>query len=113
MPLIGALAKDYEAKTAGLTIEIGKGLGTKARIDALNAGSIDIAVASHGLKIEELSKQGLKVEEIARTPVVFAVNAGVAISNLTQSQICAIYSGATNNWKRSAAVILDCRADTA
>ena len=99
VPLVAALAKDYEAKTSGLKIEIGKGLGTKARIDALNAGSIDIAVASHGLKIEELSKQGLQVEEIARTPVVFAVNAGVAISNLTQSQICAIYSGATNNWK--------------
>ena len=58
MPLLAALTKGYEAKTPGLKIEIGKGLGTKARIEALSAGSIDIAVASHGLKIDELVKQG-------------------------------------------------------
>jgi ABC-type phosphate transport system substrate-binding protein len=34
MPLIAALAKAYEAKTPGIRIEIGKGLGTKSRIEA-------------------------------------------------------------------------------
>ena|SRR5687767_3715283 len=58
MPLVAALAKAYEAATPGLRIEIGKGLGTKARIEALKTGSIDIAVASHGLKTEELVKIG-------------------------------------------------------
>jgi phosphate transport system substrate-binding protein len=71
MPLVAALAKAYEAKTPALRIEIGKGLGTKARIEALNAGTIEIAVASHGLKIDELLRQGMSVDEIARTPVVF------------------------------------------
>ena len=99
MPLVAALAKAHEAKTPNLKIEIGKGLGTKARIEALNAGSIDIAVASHGLKIDDLVKQGMIVDEIARSPVVFGVNSSVPVTSLSQAQICAIYSGALTNWR--------------
>jgi phosphate transport system substrate-binding protein len=98
MPLVAALAKAYEAKSPGISIEIGKGLGTKARIDALNAGSIDVAVASHGLKIDDLVKAGMSVDEIARTPVVLGVNASVPIKNLTETQVCAVYSGTLTNW---------------
>jgi phosphate transport system substrate-binding protein len=101
MPLIAALAKVYEAKTSSLNIEIGKGLGTNARIEALNVGSIDVAVASHGLKIDDLVKQGISIYEIARTPVVFAVNSSVTVVNLTQAQICAIYSGVLTNWNEA------------
>ena len=99
MPLIAALAKAYEGRTTGIKIEIGKGLGTKARIDALNVGSIDIAVASHGLKADDLLKQGMTVDEIAVTPVVFGVNSSVPLKSLSQAQICAIYSGGVTNWK--------------
>jgi phosphate transport system substrate-binding protein len=98
MPLVAALAKAYEAKSAGLNTEIGKGLGTKARIDALKAGSIDVAVASHGLNIDDLVKAGMSVDEIARTPVVLGINASVPVKNLTQAQVCAVYSGTLTNW---------------
>jgi phosphate transport system substrate-binding protein len=98
MPLVAALAKAHADKTPDLMVEIGKGLGTKARIEALQAGGIDIAVASHGLKVDELRQQGMTVDEIARAPVVFAVNAGVPVAGLSQAQICAIYSGALANW---------------
>jgi len=98
MPLVAALAKAYEAKSAGLNIEIGKGLGTKARIDALKTSSIDVAVASHGLNIDDLVKAGMSVDEIARTPVVFGVNASVPVKNLTQAEVCAVYSGTLTNW---------------
>jgi|SRR5688572_1289443 phosphate transport system substrate-binding protein len=101
MPLVAALAKAHEARTPGIKIEIGKGLGTKARIEALSAGSIEIAVASHGLKIDDLIRQGMTVDEIARTPVVLAVNSSVTVTNLTQTQICSIYSGALTNWKEA------------
>ena len=99
MPLVAALAKVYEAKSQGLKFEFGKGLGTKARIEALNVGSIDVAVASHGLRIDDLAKQGMIVAEIARTPVVFGVHSIVPVINLSQAQICSIYSGASTNWK--------------
>ena len=98
MPLVAALANAYEAKSPGVKVEIGKGLGTKARIDALNTGAIDVAVASHGLNIDELIKAGMSVDEIARTPVVFAVNQSVPVKNLSQDQVCGIYSGALTNW---------------
>src|SRR5688572_16897328 len=71
MPLVAALAKIYEAKMPGYKIDIGSGLGTKARIDALKSGDIDLAVASHGLNIDELMKGGMAVDKIARTAVVF------------------------------------------
>ncbi len=99
MPLVAALAKAYEAKIPGAKIEIGKGLGTKARIEALNAGSIDLVVASHGLKIDDLVKQGMAVDEIARTPVVFGVNVSVSVPSISQAQVCAIYAGSLTDWK--------------
>lgn len=98
-PLVAALAKVYQAKQPGITIEIGKGLGTKARIDALSAGTIEVAMASHGLAVNELTKAGMVVHEIARTPVVFGVNAGVSVDGLTEEQVCAIYAGSRSNWK--------------
>lgn len=99
-PLVAALAKTYQEKDRSVPIEIGKGLGTKARIDALTAGSIDIAMASHGLDTPGITKAGMKVSEIARTPVVFAINSSVAgVSGLTGEQVCAIYSGERTNWK--------------
>jgi phosphate transport system substrate-binding protein len=100
MPLVDALAKAHAAKTPSVKFEIGKGLGTKARIEALNSGSIDIAVASHGLKIDDLVKQGMAVYEIARTAVVFGVNSGVSVASLSQAQVCSIYSGTSTNWKQ-------------
>lgn len=112
MPLVAALAKAYEAKTPNVKIEIGKGLGTRARIEALNAGSIDVAVASHGLKIDDLVKQGMIVDEIARTPVVFAVNSSVTVANLSQAQVCAIYSAALTNWKEAGGTDLAIAART-
>jgi phosphate transport system substrate-binding protein len=98
-PLVAALAKAYQAKQPGITIEIGKGLGTKARIDALAAGTIDVAMASHGLAVSDLMKTGMIVHEIARTPVVFGVNAGVSVDTLTEEEICAVYAGSRSNWK--------------
>jgi len=98
-PLAAALAKAYQQKQPGVAIEIGKGMGTKARIEALAAGSIDIAMASHGLKVDELTRSGMAVSEIARSPVVFGVNAGVGVEALSEQQICAIYAGTHKNWK--------------
>jgi phosphate transport system substrate-binding protein len=99
-PLVSALAKAYQQKDPSVSIEMGGGLGTRARIDALAAGSIDIAMASHGLNVAEITKAGMNVSEIARTPVVFAVNSSVTgVSGLTDQQVCAIYSGEHANWK--------------
>lgn len=99
MPLVAALAKVYEERHPGITIELGKGLGTKARLEALAEGKLDIALASHGLVIEELTRRGMAVQEIAKVAVVFGVHTSVPITNLTDRQACDIYAGKVTNWK--------------
>ena len=99
MPLAAALAKAFQERNTGVTVELGKGLGTKARLAALAEGKIDIALASHGLNIKEITRQGMAVHEVARIAVVFGVNATVPVANLTDQQICDVYAGKTSNWK--------------
>ena len=97
-PLVAALAKAHAAQ-GGSAIEIGKGLGTRARFDALAGGKIDIAMASHGLKVDDVTRRGMTVYRIAKTAVVFATHASAKVSGLSEAQICAIYEGRHRNWK--------------
>ncbi len=99
MPLAAALVKAFRERNPGVTIEMGQGLGTGARIQALAEGRIDIALASHGLNLDDITRQGMSAHEIARTAVVFAVNASVPVVNLTDQEICDIYAGKTSSWK--------------
>lgn len=99
MPLVAALAKAYRERHPEAVVEMGSGLGTKARLQALDEGKINIALASHGLVPEELSRRGMAVHEVAKVAVVFAVNAGVPVTNVTDAQICDIYAGRVTSWK--------------
>jgi phosphate transport system substrate-binding protein len=96
--LVDVLGKAFTAKS-GIAVEIGKGLGTRARFDALAGGKIDIAMASHGLNVAEVTGQGMTVHRIAMTPVVFGVHESVSITGLADAQVCSIYSGDVRNWK--------------
>ncbi|MDO8534029.1 MAG: substrate-binding domain-containing protein [Xanthobacteraceae bacterium] len=97
-PLVAALGKAFAAKS-GIAVEVGKGLDPKARFEALAGAKIDIAMASLGLKVDEVTRRGMTVHTIARTPIVFAVHESVKVDGLTQVQLCAIYEGKHRNWK--------------
>ncbi|MBX9775324.1 MAG: substrate-binding domain-containing protein [Xanthobacteraceae bacterium] len=97
-PLVEALGKAFSAKR-GITVQVGKGLGTKARFEALSAGRIDIAMASHGLNVGDITKRGMTVHRIAMAPVLFGVHEAVTVKGLTDEQICSIYEGKVRNWK--------------
>jgi phosphate transport system substrate-binding protein len=99
LPLAQALATAYQQWSSDPQVEIGKGLGTGARLQALAEGKIQIALASHGITPEEVQKGNLNVIEAAKGAIVFAVNAGVPITNLTEAQVCDIYSGKVRNWQ--------------
>lgn len=98
-PLVAALAKAYRERHPDATIDIGKGLGTKARIKALADGSIDIAMASHGLVVADIVKQDMAVQEIAKVAVVFGVNAAVPVKALGDREICDLYSRRVVHWR--------------
>ena len=99
MPLMAALAKAYQERHPAAEVEIGKGLGTSARLQALEGGTIDIALASHGLVVDDVRRRGLAVHEIAKVAVVFGVNASVSVENLTDAHVCDIYAGTITRWK--------------
>jgi len=111
-PLVAALAKAYREQNSGAVIDIGKGMGTRARIEALRDGKIDIAMASHGLNVDDIKHQGMAVHEIAKIAVVFGVNATVTVASLTGEQVCGIYSNTTKNWEELGAAALSIVAIT-
>ena len=99
LPLARALVTSYQQKSSDPQVEIGKGLGTGARLQALAEGKIQIALASHGLKAEDVRKGNLRVIEVAKGAIVFAVNASVPIANITEAQLCDVYSGKIRSWQ--------------
>jgi phosphate transport system substrate-binding protein len=99
MPLVAALANAYQERNPAAAVEMGQGLGTKARLQALEEGTINIALASHGLVVEELTRRGMAVHEIAKVAVVFGVHASVPVTNVTDAQICDVYAGRITSWK--------------
>jgi phosphate transport system substrate-binding protein len=99
LPLARALATAYQKQSSDPQVETGKGLGTGARLRALVEGKIHIALASHGIKPDDIQKGNLKIIEVAKGAIVFAVNASVPIANITEQEVCDIYSGRTRNWQ--------------
>jgi len=99
LPLAKALASAYQQRSADPQVEIGAGLGTGARLQALAEGNIQIALASHGIKPDDVAKGNLKIIEVAKGAIVFAVNTSVPIADITESQVCDAYSGKTQSWQ--------------
>ena len=97
-PLARALADAYRAVRPSSVVTVGGGLGSRERIDAARQGRIDIALASQVVP-SELATQGLAAHEIAKSAVVFAVNAGVPVTSLSSRQICDAYRGGITNWR--------------
>ncbi len=99
LPLARALAVAYQKQSSDPRVESGKGLGTGARLRALAEGKIQIALASHGIKAEDIQKGNLRVIHVAKGAIVFAVNASVPLAGITESEVCDIYSGKTRSWQ--------------
>lgn len=109
MPLVSALAQAWRAASAKDSVVLGAGMGGSARIQALMAGTIDVALASHGIDVDSLVARGLVVHRVALTPVVFAVHAGVTAPGLTESQVCDAFAGRAADWRSLAGIGLSVR----
>lgn len=99
LPLAKSLAAAYQRQSSDPQVQIGMGLGTGPRLRALAEGKIQVALASHGIKPEDVQKQNLTIIEVAKGAIVFAVNSSVPITNITESQVCDVYSGKIRSWQ--------------
>ena len=99
IPLARAVAQAFKLQAADPQIEIGQGLGTGARLKAVAEGRIQIALASHGVMPADLEKNGLRAIDVARGAIVFAVNASVPVTAVTEQQACELFSGKATSWK--------------
>ncbi len=94
-PIMEVLKEAYEAINADVTIEI-QATGSSAGMTGAIDGTLDIGMASRGLKDSELAEL---------TPIVMAID-GIAVivnnestvSNLTMDQIKSIYVGDVMSW---------------
>jgi phosphate transport system substrate-binding protein len=98
-PLVVALAEAFEKNYPLIRIEIGEGMSTGRRIEALEKEEIDIAMASHGIDVQSFTRRGLQVHWFAKMAVVFGVHQSVELTDLSEEQICGIYRGQYRNWE--------------
>jgi len=98
IPVIQELSKAYLAKNSADKIKIiPQSVGSSGGIKAVAAGNFAIGLSGRPLKSGDPA--GLVYRKLGTMPVVFAVNSGVPVKSLSQSQICAIYQGKVASWK--------------
>ena len=74
------------------------GLGSSAGIEAVSAGTADIASSSRGLNADE-QDLGLTPIVIAHDGIAVIVNDDNPVDNLSTEQLRDIYAGKITNWK--------------
>jgi phosphate transport system substrate-binding protein len=92
------LAKAYMAKNHSDKVEVLKDtMGTSGGIQALLSGRVTIGLVTSTPKGEEKAK--LIYRAVGRSPVGVAVHKSLAVNNLSETQICDIFSGKIKSWK--------------
>ncbi|MBT0665261.1 extracellular solute-binding protein [Geobacter pelophilus] len=100
IPMLTDIAKAYMEQHPGDKVEVNqKSLGQPGGIEALTAGSVDIAMSAIRLTDAQL-RLPLKAYEIARVAGVVAVTNDVPVSNISTQQLCDIYSGKIKTWEQ-------------
>jgi phosphate transport system substrate-binding protein len=91
------LATAYEKAHPGEKATVlAKSLGAIGGVEALNAGELDIAMATRQLTDTERGQ--LRMDEFARIPFVFAVASGNRTGNVTSRQLLEIYQMKMVEW---------------
>ncbi len=98
--LLRAVAKSYTQEFPERAVFIPDSVSSSGGIKAVGTGTAAIGrVARLPLPKERAAYGEFKYEEFARVPVVFVVSTNVGVANLSEAQICGIYSGQITNWR--------------
>jgi len=94
-PLLGEIAKRYEAAHPGVRIDVQTGGSSRGIADA-RSGNADIGMASRALKPDEAD---LGAHTIARDGVALIVHADNPVTALSDQQVRDIYTGRSERWR--------------
>jgi phosphate transport system substrate-binding protein len=105
-PLVVEVAEAFEQNFPNIVVIVGEGMGTSQRIEALKNGTIDVAMASHGIDIPYFTRQGLQVHWFAKMAIVIGVHKSVPLKKISTSALCAIYRRDIQDWRELGSVDL-------
>jgi phosphate transport system substrate-binding protein len=93
------LAKAYKQKHSAETVEvIPESMSTTGGMEGTKAGRLTIGIVTRPTNDKE-KKEGLIYRAVARVPVVVGVHKSLPVNNLSESQVCDIFSGKIKSWK--------------
>ena len=94
------LAAAYTAQYPDRKVIVPNSIGSDGGVRVVGTGESPIGRVARKPTSEELAKFGeFKYTEFARVPVAFVVSPKAGVRNLTEAQICDIFSGRVSNWK--------------
>ena len=95
------LAAAYTATYPERQVIVPNSIGSDGGVRVVGTGESPIGRVARKPTAEELAKYGeFKYTEFARVPVAFVVNPKTGVRNLTEAQICDVFSGKVTNWKQ-------------
>jgi phosphate transport system substrate-binding protein len=94
------LAAAYTAQYPDRKVIVPNSIGSDGGVRVVGTGESPIGRVARMPTPEELAKFGaFKYTEFARVPVAFVVSPKAGVRDLSEAQICDIFSGRVGNWK--------------
>lgn len=99
IPLLTILADSYMQKNPGHRIKVNQTSITQSGgVLATKSGAADIGMSARLVPWSELDAS-ISAYHIANVPATVAVHNNVKVTNLSEQQLCDIYSGKITNWR--------------
>jgi len=93
-----ALAKAYMGKNSGETVEVRpESMSTEGGIEGVRMGRLQIGLISRPLSQTEKGK--LLYIPVARSMTGVVIHKSIPVANLTDAQVCDIFTGKIKSWK--------------
>jgi phosphate transport system substrate-binding protein len=94
------LAAAYTAQYPDRKVIVPNSIGSDGGVRVVGTGESPIGRVARMPTPEELAKYGdFKYTEFARVPVAFVVSPKAGVRDLSEAQICDVFSGHVTNWK--------------
>src|SRR5262249_8086617 len=98
--VLRALAKAYTAQFPERSVVVPDSIGSDGGVKVVGTGQSPIGRVARLPNVQEVAHYGpFEYVEFARVPVVFVVGSQAGVRNLSQHQICGLFSGGITNWK--------------